>query len=399
MCPFLHTAHDSLILQVPGFHVCFGVCPKQATRNLCAHRSAEQNMLLHHKKLSVRSEEFDERYDREHCIMNIHFLVTTPYKGQTEPHIRLWFDSTTRISTGWIDIIVISDSSHTHERLKGNLSLFYENEVISFAQERKFMSSEIRASKKYAILIYLKKLDRGRKTKMFNISIKTHFRHSISIPTYLRNVGSVSGTKFVFQFLIQSHLRWESGTMLLSQNNLFKVVALPGEIKSMHFNSVDNFKSTVVVYWIHDLYKNLHFKSESVSCSSLISGTSYNYCVRSQSLSYDLGPVRTYMFFWGINRYHGGPLWSREPKHIIGKGKTKKTWKQASELCRSLGGYLPIIRSKYELDELTSIFKLSEGMPYIEAIYIGLLGNSAKVSASEARKKLKYPRQCKNLNL
>ena len=41
-------------------------------------------------------------------------------------------------------------------------------------------------------------------------------------------------------------------------------------------------------------------------------------------------------------------------------------------MCKSIGGYLPLIRNQDELDEIIAFLKLSEDMPPVEGLYIGL---------------------------
>ena len=53
--------------------------------------------------------------------------------------------------------------------------------------------------------------------------------------------------------------------------------------------------------------------------------------------------------------------------------ETKKSWIEASMLCRSAGGYLPIIRSRKQLNELMDIIKLMVFLPPIHLIFIGLI--------------------------
>ena len=54
---------------------------------------------------------------------------------------------------------------------------------------------------------------------------------------------------------------------------------------------------------------------------------------------------------------------------------TYRSWFDAAATCRYVGGYLPIIRSKEELNELMTFLKLSEDMPTLIALYIGLIKN------------------------
>lgn len=49
-----------------------------------------------------------------------------------------------------------------------------------------------------------------------------------------------------------------------------------------------------------------------------------------------------------------------------------KSWKQAHNLCSSVGGHLPILRSREELEVFISIVKLSDSLPPIAALFLGL---------------------------
>ena len=53
--------------------------------------------------------------------------------------------------------------------------------------------------------------------------------------------------------------------------------------------------------------------------------------------------------------------------------ETKKSWIEASMLCRSAGGHLPIIRSRKQLNDLMDIIKMIEQLPPIHLIFIGLI--------------------------
>ncbi len=50
----------------------------------------------------------------------------------------------------------------------------------------------------------------------------------------------------------------------------------------------------------------------------------------------------------------------------------KKTWTEASALCRAVGGTLPVLRDRLEIDELTSYFKYSMYLPPTDVVFVGL---------------------------
>ena len=57
-----------------------------------------------------------------------------------------------------------------------------------------------------------------------------------------------------------------------------------------------------------------------------------------------------------------------EPEH-------RMSWHEAKQICQLVGGVLPVLQSKTELDEIIGLFKLSKYMPPIETLFIGLVYN------------------------
>ena len=50
-----------------------------------------------------------------------------------------------------------------------------------------------------------------------------------------------------------------------------------------------------------------------------------------------------------------------------------RSWNDASTICRSVEGQLPLFRSKEEMNELMSLIKFSLYTPGLKAIFIGLV--------------------------
>ena len=55
------------------------------------------------------------------------------------------------------------------------------------------------------------------------------------------------------------------------------------------------------------------------------------------------------------------------------------SWHEAFLICGILGGSLPILASKNELDDLIALMKLSPVMPPVDALYIGLTQDTRTV--------------------
>ena len=54
---------------------------------------------------------------------------------------------------------------------------------------------------------------------------------------------------------------------------------------------------------------------------------------------------------------------------------SRKSWIEASTLCQSAGGTLPILRSKEELNEIITLLKVGKGFSAVEFLFIGLAFN------------------------
>ena len=50
----------------------------------------------------------------------------------------------------------------------------------------------------------------------------------------------------------------------------------------------------------------------------------------------------------------------------------RMSWNYTSSVCQDMGGFLPVIRSKSELDEFIAFAVLSPDLPIQERIFIGL---------------------------
>ena len=141
-------------------------------------------------------------------------------------------------------------------------------------------------------------------------------------------------------------------------------IMLPGNeynrvtIQSEAFN-VSNISAQNVlkVYWIPE-------KQQSRPLYSLCCET-WCFCFNfSSSLKNMKGSHGNLEYF----AYLLHPLNLMKPIHING------TWNEASGLCKSVGGYLPIIRSRVEQDEIMALLGSSHGPP-MKLIFIGLFSN------------------------
>ena len=59
---------------------------------------------------------------------------------------------------------------------------------------------------------------------------------------------------------------------------------------------------------------------------------------------------------------------------------TKISWKEASDLCKGFGGYLPYFTSRHHVEQLLAFFKLSEAISPMAQMFIGLKSYTSEVS-------------------
>ena len=141
--------------------------------------------------------------------------------------------------------------------------------------------------------------------------------------------------------------------MLLYKNNLNHTANIP-----------------VKLVWIHDNYKKFsnHVNRKGRKCTAA-NDTSvyYSDCMSFQSTygRHSRLSTRNYIFF---NMYlvHG-KFW-----YYFGHHSPVYSWEETSQLCREAGGFLPFFTSRDDLQELLTLLKLSEDIPPLEAIFIGL---------------------------
>ena len=195
------------------------------------------------------------------------------------------------------------------------------------------------------------------------------------------------------------HLDWTSAVSL-SRDNSKKLIGLPGSLRSVTLEALSSIQNyTINLYWIPDLFSrsSYHSDNERFCHQDVLSKTKYSYCLNYTSLQ------NSYLFFWHFTQYlqcyvtvpprlerHGAFLffmrqdastWKKRgfafPKNNKcpkqqSKGKVAKSWTEVSNLCKSIGGTLPLLRNRDELDEIIAFLKLSEDMPPVEGLYVGL---------------------------
>jgi hypothetical protein len=108
------------------------------------------------------------------------------------------------------------------------------------------------------------------------------------------------------------------------------------------------------IYWIHDNYKKYvdkYLNKKPAGCKELSQKMCFNY---SSWIDKSYGSKRyLHNYYISLHDKINSDYSNCMKNHI------KISWNEASKLCRQAGGFLPILRSKEEMNELIALLKLS----------------------------------------
>ena len=175
----------------------------------------------------------------------------------------------------------------------------------------------------------------------------------------------------MFLNLFAVALRWESHIALYRLIHQ-KYISLPGAFMSFEaqFRYLDikyehtlmNSSLKVFIIWTFDKYKEYKhfFYQKATECLESAKPKSSNICLNISSRNNR--KYFTIFNFLALNKLR------------------EVSWNEASEMCKGIGGYLPFFTFKKDLDELIAFLKLSQAIPPIQALFIGLQFNAHMVS-------------------
>ena len=293
-------------------------------------------------------------WQKDHYLnLKAYYSMTVPFYSSFTPYIAVRYCPKMVKQKTWLDIVVrVKRIGNNTVNLIGLMK--YPNQTLVLVKRNNFKKLETRRDRQYMILIKSKQ------------HLRDQYEMMIKITTKWQRINAV--TKPVL------NLTWRA-TVQFSNIVSFKCLSLPGEIKSLTVSSLSSGNKHFNVYWIHNNFFDL--KTQPTKCSKdIIFQTDYTYCLIYKTVSQQNKNIaQQYTFFWNI--YRSFELDTNSGKDIKGKESAKilKSWNKASDFCKMIGGNLPLIRTRNELLEIISIFKLSKDMPPVEAIFIGLTRN------------------------
>ena len=299
-------------------------------------------------KPGVWMESMNSRHAVYRCVLykcrRTEIKITIKTKARTPfflsgPKFVFIFLKYTSITQSWLDAIITARSEQKSVTSSNCLEYFNVHESI-FKTRNFFSKSVISTSRMDSILV---NLIQSEKQRPVQIRIKVLTRSKLS---------KTKSTTII-------DLKWTS-VVSLSREISQKTISLPGHLRSVTFEALNFFQNyTINVHWIPQLFSRNFYQpnNEGFCHKDIMTTTKHNYCLNYTSVQ------NSYLFFWNFTQYlhcyyvpsphsildreHWAAVGFTIPKNSKcpkrqSKAKVIKSWTEASKLCKSIGGYLPL---------------------------------------------------------
>ena len=196
------------------------------------------------------------------------------------------------------------------------------------------------------------------------------------------NAARKTHNSFKFEPNKLTGTKWE-GTIQLSSIKPNFEISLPGHFTSVYIKSMGHLATTegsVKIYSIENTKFKEYKGKKPENCSREINT---NIVLRECLNFTSTIPGKSFIMFVihlesdccvANNVFLGMPFFKYRIFPV--------SWNEASRLCKTVDGYLPILRSKEELDELISLMKLPEHISPTSLLHIGLRENISRTVSS-----------------
>ena len=127
---------------------------------------------------------------------------------------------------------------------------------------------------------------------------------------------------------------------------------------SLHLLQADIAIPTLEAHWIRNNLKTFHYflSQRGRGCTEQVEMKQFYLSCRKHASA---DKSKNFLYFW------------RNSSVSMAAGDALQSWRQASQLCRSYGGHLPVFRSRDEMEELVSLVRFSANHPFT-LLFIGL---------------------------
>ncbi len=285
----------------------------------------------------------------------VDWFMQTPSRLEFHPIIKVSMDL---YKTGWLDIIAKQERiSHIANILSKISNPLQEVIHVQGGQMQQFR--EIITFRQDMLWVHLNK--------------ETHLLHNETYEAqlYVHTQSYGLGGK------VWTELRWISQRVFSADASDY-FISLPGSTQSVSIRARTNERAAnFTVSWIQNALLHKHYERKGAYCRLRCERHKHlGQCVK---FPHDKGiesdHPQTYMLF----RRQAASASHRFAKKAARTPQI--SWSGAASLCQKYTGYLPLLRSKSEMNEFISFMKVSSLMPQVDALYIGLhFKSSQKVS-------------------
>ena len=195
--------------------------------------------------------------------------------------------------------------------------------------------------------------------------------HWSSNTVYTKSVQHKLHRKFNISLstdLSEFYLKWNKSVTCLKCKKI-KYISLPG--KTYHIHLETKFYKNVIskIVWLTDIYcKHKQVLQSMKQVFSHEFSHKFNFTTL-YSRWFSEKSNRYYILFRENRILNHQPLYDADTQ--------LRSWLEASELCKSVGGHLPYFTSIEDVEELIALVKPLDRCP-LEAIYIGLIFNGSE---------------------
>ena len=299
----------------------------------------------------------DMEYFIDSPVLNeLHICADFTVSYQTSPTINIIYSGNDHRS--WIDIIMI------YNEIYKDMSLFDSKYLIQTISE-----SQIKAHSQHAAINTMP--DVTDQMLVFNMGDSpTSNRQNRSF----KMIKEILDNKCTYKDL-NLMLRWD--VVLQAIPNSWNSVSLQGHSQQIKIYSQCATTKTCLnlnVYWIPNQLSNYREDSHN-NPHNCVKQKQINMPSRILCLNFSSNSIeQLYYIYIAELSSHIQDMFSTSHKNEI-----EMSWNDASSLCQNMGGYLPIIRSKSELDIFIALVTFSKYIPPQNKVFIGLSANISKV--------------------
>ncbi len=352
------------------------------------------------KNTTERSKNFTLDISVEQSVAGARVPTVNPFRGIHGPGLLLilhfkhvYFDQ-----NDWIEMEI----KPTQTFISGNesLDLFYPQQLINIATNNSFfvwyyaLSNELDQN---GFLFYHRPRSKEQKVNVLvniekaNDRICGGKRYHCSNLTNVNFAHKCLDWKSVLRFSHQIHAHWIS--LPGNQISLISLTHIPHNKFSSPF--------FLHVYWptnFHSFQKEASSHCQPSCRRNLYheNHTSFNFSFNANIYHY----VQLLQYFCDLTMI--AYPWPQEDAFWVNisveTAKSNGSWNEASLLCKSMEGTLPIIRNRKELDQILALCKYS--LSFIEIMFIGLVSSAQPVSVLRHENRIKlFPPGQKTLQL